>query len=77
MPSVLGEMFLNPASRQPVTRKRNMTGRLDELTAQARAYAIEQVLALPPGGPAAKTYETAYMEKLDELMKSDGKEEPK
>jgi hypothetical protein len=51
---------------------------LKKLESQAAAYAISKVLALPENGStgtpsflsngAVKTYETAYWEKLNELM---------
>lgn len=46
----------------------------DKLEAQAVAYAVSKVLALPDNGPAVETYETAYTEKMNELLKETKKQ---
>lgn len=66
-------MFQNPVNHKQVTKERNMDDllnkhELEKLESQAAAYAVAKVLALPENGPAVKTYETAYWEKLNELM---------
>jgi len=66
-------MFRNAVDHQQVKGKRNMDDllnkhELEKLESQAAAYAVAKVLALPENGPAVKTYETAYWEKLNELM---------
>ena len=66
-------MFRNAVDHQQVKGKRNMDDllnkhELEKLESHAAAYALSKVLALPHNGPAVETYETAYWEKLNELM---------
>lgn len=66
-------MFRIPVNHKQVTKERNMDDtlnkyELEKLESQAAAYALSKVLALPHNGPAVETYETAYWEKLNELM---------
>jgi len=66
-------MFRNPVNHKQVTKERNVDDllnkhELEKLESQAAAHALSKVLALPHNGPAVETYETAYWEKLNELM---------